>query len=68
MKITTTGIMSSPANQLDQALVQDAVQALLKYERKRQNDKPKATLIDDFSKWIILQVRLTQNQECLGDI
>ncbi len=50
---------NSTQNHLDRSLVQDAVQALLKYERKRQQDKPKATLIDDFAKWIIVQVSLS---------
>lgn len=47
---------TTSAAHIDQALVQDAVLALLKYERKNEQSKPKATLIDDYSKWIIVQV------------
>ncbi len=49
---------SSAAGHLDQTLVTDAVQALLKYERKRQNESTggKAKLMDDLAKYIIVQV------------
>jgi hypothetical protein len=49
---------TSSTNALDQALVLDAVQALLKYERKRQTEAgaKRAKLIDDLAKYIVVQV------------
>jgi len=47
--------MSLPSR-LDSVLIEDAVKALIKYERKRTDEKQAAVLIEGRPKWVLLQV------------
>eukprot|EP01039_Chlorochromonas_danica_P010006 gene10003-11066_t len=49
--------MSLPSR-LDSVLIEDAIKALIKYEKKRESEKTTKVLIENRPKWVLLQVQL----------
>eukprot|EP01031_Cornospumella_fuschlensis_P028102 gene28102-33934_t len=50
--------MSALTSRLDAKLIEDAAKALIKYERKQEQERESRKLIEERPKWVLLQVQL----------